>query len=305
MSALLKFSCLQTALNYRKAAIIFFIAVLTTLSHASELSTSANNKLENVSAPDTQQQVQKIIYGSYPFFTPNFLTPRLKYFADYVEEVTKLSVKIEVATSYEEFLRKAREGQYDLAYAPSHFALDLIRHHNFQPLLTSNYHYQSIIISKRTSDYYSINDLAQTTIAIPNPYALVTRAAQIDIRNSGNHSTITYQIQSTHDRTVMAVLQNKANAGVISSGAYDSLSASMKNKLKVIHRLGDYPDDFLLMNTKGKLAGWSPIQLAQNYIDTAGPQAYQTVWGSSEGQFIHGRSVNIDALAPFMPPGSE
>ena len=176
-----------------------------------------------------------LIFGLYPALSPEMLEQSMQSLVKYIERVSGRQVSLITANSYARFLQNAKEGQYDLAFAPSHFAAVLSDGYHYEPLLLSGGKSRTLVVSHIDSNIKTIEDLQNKKIATPSKLAHVSLIAfkQFSLLGIGTDKLQIIK-KSTHDRSLHAVLSHEVDAAIISEVMFTRLSANMKKRIHII-----------------------------------------------------------------------
>ncbi len=207
-----------------------------------------------------EEQTQKATIGLYPLLSPSLLTHRLQPLADFIRSTGVKSVTIKVDVSYEDFIRNARRGEYDIVQAPAHIAAYLIEKEIYEPVIKMGPYFSSVLLARADSPLKRITDLKNKIIAIPNPYAFVTIAAITRLQDAGLTENNEYTIlrKATHDRTLMAIRRKEADAGVMSSAMLAMVDTTIRKELKILSKIDSLAADLLLVRKGSSIADKGP-----------------------------------------------
>lgn len=227
------------------------------------------------------KSTQKVSFGIYPLLSTSLLTHRMKPLADYIRSTGVDSVTIEVDLCYEDFIQKARKGDYDLVQAPAHIAAYLIEKGNYKPVTMSDFTFSSVILTTASSPLQSISDLKNKIIAIPNPYAFVTIAAIAHLKDAGltEGKEYTLQTKATHDRTLMALMRKEVDAGIMSSAMLSMVDTTVSKNLKILAKIDSLTADLMLVRKNSILAKKGKSYFA-NFLAGKYGKLYHEKWES-------------------------
>lgn len=190
-----------------------------------------------------------LILGQYPYLSPDMMLYRMEPIADYYQRKTGHTVLIKNAPSYEEFLARAQRGEYDIAYAPAHFAALLCSDYNYLPQMLFDVGYSALIVTMEKSTIKNPKDLVGKDIAIPQDLVVRTtldQLAKLDIEEKD----LSLFKKSTHDRALHSLFTGGVDAAIISTSLTVSLPIDTLEKLHVVEVYGDMKGDVLIMNKK-------------------------------------------------------
>lgn len=212
--------------------------------------------------------------------------------SDYIQRSTGRQVLQLNSQSYQQFLQKAQQQQFDLVYAPVHYAALLTEEHGYKPLLLFAAPYQPVVISKRLASMDEISSAKALRIATPNQSALVSRMVMQKI---GPAAHIEWVVKSTHDRSLYALLSDEVDAAIVSSFFLSGVGEDARSRLKVLASYGVVPGDVLLAR-QALLTHEPQLQKAVDHFSGSAESTRFVERWKLEVQF---KPVDPQLLAPY------
>ncbi len=206
--------------------IIFRLLCLVSLLFSYACQQQEDEKLGlKITPPENKKQA--LIFLVHPYDTPSQLISRFQPLCDYLQEQIGQPIKLQLASSYVDQIKRISNGQADLAYmGPTPFlrAQDNYLAGQQQQSLTTiaaeatneQNGYHSVIVVKSQSHIKDISQLKGKSFAFGAPHSFSSHyaprtmlsAAKLSLRNLKDYAYL-----GSHERVALAVLHGDFDAG--------------------------------------------------------------------------------------------
>jgi len=166
------------------------------------------------------------VLAVHPYDTPSRLYRRYQPLCDYLGTQLGKPVRLYIAKSYEDQVRKITNGEVDFAYMGPTPYLRAHDHYGKQTpsrveIIAGESPYTGVIIVRTDSSIHDIGDLREHTFAFGSPKSLASHYAARDLLSNSGLSLADlkdYDFLGRHERVVLAVLHGDYDAGATTRG---------------------------------------------------------------------------------------
>ena len=183
-----------------------------------------DKKLQDSVSPAMEKPA--LIFLVHPYDTPSQLITRFQPLCDYIQQKINHPVKLELASSYVDQIKRISNGQADLAYmgptpflrAQDHYLAD--EKNKLIPIAAEvkggEASYHSVIVVRNSSVITTVDDLNGRTLALGAPHSFSSHyVPRVLIGNAGLafKDLRDFAFLGRHERVALAVLHGDFDAG--------------------------------------------------------------------------------------------
>jgi len=175
-----------------------------------------------------------------------------------VEQGTGDDYHFESASSLNEYLVKAAQGEFDLVMIPMHMGLFLIEYFDFKPLVFVRSDVNVMLVTHAGTDYHQLSDLNGATISMSDPIA-ITGFLTEDLLDGAN---LVYEKRYSghHWKLTDGLVKRAISVAPIVSNHYEQRSNTASKKLRVLHRFPQHLDGIMVLPSSAKPADVKRMQ---------------------------------------------
>lgn len=175
-------------------------------------------------------------FGVFPYISGNRIVKLYNPLATYFEEELGRSVVIVSAPSFEEFLNRTSQQQYDLIFTAPHFAALEAKRETYTRMVRFENKLKGNIFVAADSPIKTLEDLRGKKIALPDELAVISAMGEFYFKTLGfeHGKNITLQNAPSHINAILSVVKNKADAGVVAWPVYNMFVNSKPNEIRLI-----------------------------------------------------------------------
>lgn len=193
--------------------------------------------------------------GIVPSLSPRVLLKNYEYVRRYLARELQQTLELGTATDFRTFHKQVIAGEYDVVVTPAHFARLAQRETGWLPLATYKNAHRALLLVAASSSIESVEDLRGTSIASPDPLALVSIQSRQWLSEKGLRPNRDYRLidMPSFTNAVHAVLKQQAAVAVISPSSYQQLSEHLKNATRIFQTLPEVPAPIWIVNPKSRI----------------------------------------------------
>lgn len=199
------------------------------------------------------------------------------FFATMLQKQADLQLKLHLPTTAEEQSALIERGQADFIYANPYDSAELIREKGYRAVARPvDVYDEMVIVTQHDSAIATIEDIPRN--------AIVSLAANKDIEMIGlrllepadvDASTLRFQYAKTFPAVARSLLDNQASVGFLLADAFESLSASTREKLRVL-RSSDIQDIHHAMLAHSRVDKAAGLQFLKGLLSAGKTQRGRT-----------------------------
>lgn len=221
----------------RLLSVVALLVVPPAMSQGSEQATVVNN------------QDQACTMGVFPFISAQRLEKVFAAIAAELSEAMECSLRFRSASTFESFMTKLGNGEFDVAYIQPFDYVQIARPQGYIPLVARNEDLNAVVVTLKNSDVQNIKDLRGKTIALPPSVAAVSYIALEMLEKAGLHvpADVAVLYSKNHGSCMHKVIIGNIDACVTSLGTLRLLEARHHRKLKVIAQSEAFPNTLFVV----------------------------------------------------------
>jgi len=189
-----------------------------------------------------------LVLGVIPYVSPDVLVRHQKGLKDYLEQGLGGPISIVTARNFKVFIKNARQGAYDLVYAPPHLARLLEQEYAYQRIAMTTHKKRGLFIVKKTAPYKQLSDLRNTRIALVPPLSLNSQMARKELHDAGLNENEDYTIVKVKNfsNAIFSIVNNDSDAALSGVKVWKSFDQQYKKELRVLAQTR-YMQGFMIM----------------------------------------------------------
>ncbi|CAK0777630.1 phosphonate transport system substrate-binding protein [uncultured Gammaproteobacteria bacterium] len=174
--------------------------------------------------------------GIVPYLSVRSMMELFNPLREELQQRLGVPVTIVTETDYGSFIAHTALGGYDLVLTGSHMARLAQLESGYVPVFRTVRELSATILVDRDGPVKSLADLRGRTMAMPDPLAQVSIMARAWLRSRDiiigrDLSLVSFK---THNNAAMAVLNQGADSGAVSSWALQQMPADLRDRLRIL-----------------------------------------------------------------------
>jgi phosphonate transport system substrate-binding protein len=183
------------------------------------------------------------------------------------------NVVVVTAPNFDEYLRRALDGRYDVAITTGHQARLLQTDAGYLPLLTYQADFSGLAVVAASGAIKDAKDLVGQKIASLSPTSLVSLWS-LRWLDEQHVSDVHIRYISASDNIVASVLNGEVMAGFVSQANFDRLAPEVKAKLHILARSPLFAGRVYMLNPRGAAEQGYILAALEAFAKTSEAQAY-------------------------------
>lgn len=183
-------------------------------------------------------------FGILPSLTSATVMHDYQPLNSYLEKTLGRNIHISTAPSFREHIRRAGANEYDFILTGSHVAKFLEDESRFIRLARMETPLRAVLLVPAKVSYKTISEIKGKTIAIRDSLAMATMLGEALLAKHDLHPgrNINFIPSPSHISAALSVINEDAEAAIISERAYEMLAAQDKKQLRVLAYSGSAPN---------------------------------------------------------------
>lgn len=188
--------------------------------------------------------------GIFPYVSPSKLVRHNTKFKQYLEQKTARKISIVTAPDFREFVRRTKNGEYDLIFTAPHHGHYAELHNGYQRIAMTRHHIQGYFLVRKNSSYQGVENLRGKVLTTTSPVTILTQMALEQLHQHGlTDADLTILNTSTHSNAIYSVINNDSDAALTGVKLWQRLNSEDKDKLRVLDTTEKAPG-FMFMGKK-------------------------------------------------------
>lgn len=187
-----------------------------------------------------------LILGVFPYLNTKTVVSVYQPVREYLEEQLARPVKLYTAVDFQTFVKNTRNGDYDIAVTPPHFARLAQLESDYIPLLRYSSGRTSLLVVAADSPLRNVAELRGTILAMPDKLSLISLAGLYYIKKHGLRPDTDFTLldKRSHYDAVVSVVQGNSSAALTSSVALSQMPRAVQDDVRIIASV-DTPSDIM------------------------------------------------------------
>ncbi len=198
-----------------------------------------------VDSADRQPVPEYLTFGFLPIVSSERLVRRFSPLTRYLSEAMGIEVRMETAPDFAEFIRRtAEERRYDILFTAPHLYYVAHRDSGYQAVArVSRDSMKAVIVTPKSGDIHSVEDLRGRRLATTDRLALVTVLVRSLLLHAGldpDHD-LTLIPTPSHNASLLASYRGIADASALIKPLYLRAPEDIRNEMKIIAETQSVP----------------------------------------------------------------
>jgi len=194
-----------------------------------------------------KQSAKPLTFAILPFLSPIALTKRFAPLRDYLSEKLGKEVVIVTTSSFEIFIERTANDEYDFILTAPHFTILALDSGNYEVSAVYIKMLQAQVVVRNDSKVNSVNDLAGKSIGVPPVKAIITMAGIKYMEEQGvkDQRRAHYKPYKSHNAAMLATVSGEVDAAIASN--FQVMNQIKKGQpLRIVGETRTYPGMGLL-----------------------------------------------------------
>lgn len=181
--------------------------------------------------------------GIFPYFDAGRLSALHQPLTKHLSESAKINLHLISAPNFKEFIKRTKEGRYDVVVTAPHLARIAELKHGYTWLgVTSNVSH-AVFVVKQSSAITNIKDLKGKSITLPSKKSIVHHLAIDKMKSVGlvPGKNITIKISKSHNNAMVATIKGVSDASAFGRPTWDSYRPKGHENLNMIGTSDNIP----------------------------------------------------------------
>ncbi|GCB02335.1 periplasmic binding protein-related protein [Sulfuriferula multivorans] len=177
-----------------------------------------------------------LTFGVFPNLSPERQFRLYQLLTDYLEQRLARPIQLYTAKTPRAFIDATQLGNFDIVLTPPHLAWLAEQEAGYRPLATYTGTINGLLVVAAASRLRSAAELRGSTIAIPDPLAIVTMLGISFLQETGLRRGTDYQFvnRGSHNNAALAVINGEVPAAIVGGLSYSQFPENMRSKLRII-----------------------------------------------------------------------
>lgn len=189
-------------------------------------------------------------FGVFPYVSATQLVRFHAPLRDYIAQVLGRPVTLVTAPDFATFVKRTRDGVYDIVLTAPHFGRLAERRDGYRRLARTNNEIYGVFLVPSDSAAQRIEDLRGKRVMMAQRLAVIYQIAEQELREKGLRAgrDVTLIETSTHNNAMSAPLRGDADAAVIPAAVWAALAAGNRDRLREIAHTRTVPGAMIMAN---------------------------------------------------------
>ncbi|WP_413437807.1 phosphate/phosphite/phosphonate ABC transporter substrate-binding protein [Sulfuriferula sp. GW1] len=177
-----------------------------------------------------------LTFGVFPNLSPERQFRLYQLLTDYLEQRLARPIQLYTAKTPRSFVDATQLGNFDIVLTPPHLAWLAEQEAGYRPLATYTGTIKGLLVVAAASRLHSAAELRGSTIAIPDPLAIVTILGVGFLQETGLRQGTDYQFvnRGSHNNAALAVINGEVPAAIVGGLSFSQFPENMRSKLRII-----------------------------------------------------------------------
>lgn len=190
-----------------------------------------------------------LVLGIVPNLSPRSLLTVYQPLRTKLEVFLSRPVNLFTAPDFFHFYNRTLAGEYDVALMPAHLGRLAQLEGGLVPLVKFLPGQFGFIVVRKGGKVERAADLRGKRIALVDPIALVTLRGEDWLKTENvaiQPRTQAVRHYVYHNAAVEAVINDQADAAIVSSGPFNTMPQELRDKVRILENIGEMPANFFM-----------------------------------------------------------
>lgn len=257
--------------------------------------------LTRVAASDVNPAPAALRVGLLPYLSTEKLLNDFAPLKFYLEKRLNRPVILVSAPSFQSFLTRAANYEYDLYLTAPHFAALAEQEYHYTRVSRVSKRLSASILVNKQGEIKQISDLKNGTVVVPTQLAIVAMLAEqlLAKNNLINGKNITIEDAHNHTNAMLAVQTGKAQAAIVGTVVFDATPLDFRKKFTVLATTPSVPSIMFMASPKLTRSDYEALRTA--VLDfTAKGAGHEFFHSTGNGDMVPITDSEMKALAPYV-----
>ena len=253
------------------------------------------------SAAVADEATNNLQFGIFPYVSPVQMVEFHNPLRTRLQNALGTDVTLVSAPNFKEFVKRTREGQYDIVLTAPHLGRLAEVQSGYQRVAQTQHEVQGIYLVREDSSLKNLSDLEGKTITMVGRAAIITQMVEHQLRQLGleDGKNVTFRITRTHNNAMYAPLRGESEASVTGILLFNKIGEKDRQKVRIIGKTPTAPGFMLMVNKRISAAQREKItEAALNFAATPEGKKYMAVTGLK--RFDPVDNAQMEALDPYI-----
>ena len=177
---------------------------------------------------------KEIELGLLPYVSASRLIKTFLPLKRYLEKVTSYEVTFVTAPTFEKFVGRTNNNQYDIVFTAPHFALFAEKTSDYKRLARFSRELAACVFVDKNSAIGSLSELKGLTVSTPNFLAIVSVLGEVMLKEAGLSplKDVAFIRTRSHNNVIISVANKMSEAGIVASTVYEQFISKARNRNK-------------------------------------------------------------------------
>lgn len=220
----------------------------------------------------TEPPVKPLRVGLLPYLSTQRLLDSYAPLRDYLESALHRPVILITAPSFEMYVNRASQYEYDLYLTAPHFAALAESQSGYRRVSRLLRELDGSLIVARGGPVKTIADLKGRTVTTPDRLAIITMLGEalLQENNLMPGKDVTVQYTPSHNNAIVAVASGRADAAVVSGAVFDTMPLDVKERLEILTHTSKVPHMMFMASPKISLPDYLALRQAMLQFNASG-----------------------------------
>jgi len=193
-----------------------------------------------------------LILGVFPYLNTTTVVSIYQPVREYLEEQLARPVKLYTAVDFQTFVKNTRNGDYDIAVTPPHFARLAQLESGYTPLVRYTSGRTSLVVVAAQNPLRDIGELKGGVVAVSEQIFLTTLVGIEWLKQHGLAPGVDFTLldKRSHYDAVVSVVQGNSSAALTSSVALSQMPRAIQDGVRIIASVTTPSDIMYIANPK-------------------------------------------------------
>lgn len=225
----------KTRLAAFSTGVLWLLCLLWSVSIAAAPA-AGQEKAHTGQASGQNTDQRPLQFGVLPYMSTRKLFAYYLPVKRYLEETLGRPVRMSTAPDFSTYIKRAREGVYDLYHTAPHFAAQAEYEFGYQRVSRLMRELDGSIVVARDGPIKLPGDFRGRTLGTPDSLAIVTFLGEQWLQDNGLQpgSDVGVKNFPSHNTAILAVLHGEVDAAVTSAAVFENMSKIVSDKLRIL-----------------------------------------------------------------------
>jgi len=193
-----------------------------------------------------QEPVRPLVFGVMPYINTRALLSTYQPLAQALERELKVPLSLQTAPDFDTFIRRVRDGEYDLVLLAPHYARLAEKDYGYVPLRVHKAPIRVVLLTARDHPLMRVDDLRGQSIAIVERSALIAIVGAAWLGGAGLKEGQDYHFVDnvTHSSAIHSAISGKSRAAIVARATLILAPEEVQRDIVVFREIGQIPGLF-------------------------------------------------------------